>query len=92
LEFDLVVAVLETLDSRKMAYEDLKEKLDGVKVSIDSNHCHSSELKTDRGQVKTSQRVYRLRRLNTTKNKRRDVMLKQRLPGCGSYFPGKRPS
>ncbi|EKM80911.1 hypothetical protein AGABI1DRAFT_119462 [Agaricus bisporus var. burnettii JB137-S8] len=31
LEIDFVVAVLETLDSRKMVYEDLKEKFDGVK-------------------------------------------------------------
>jgi hypothetical protein len=92
LELDLVVAVLETLESRKMAYEDLKEKLDGVKVSTDSNHWHFNELKSDREQVRTSRRVYRLRRLNMTRNRRPGVMLKRRLPDCGSCFLVKRPS
>lgn len=56
LDVDFVETVIAALDSRKAAYDDLKERFDGMKVSPQT--CHIPDLQSDYSSKRTSKHFF----------------------------------
>jgi hypothetical protein len=94
LDVDLVEAVIATFDSRRVAYDEMKEKFDGIKVG-------NSELTylitkgahiTRRGRARTLSTAFWLLKPSMTGNRSLDVMLRLRSLDCVFYCLDKQPS